>query len=719
MRHYTFQTAAYDMGIFLNSFYNTLNEGKFLYTTLWQGIRFQNHFSPILLLILPIYKVLPRVETLLILQSFVLALGALPIYMIVKKEISSNVGVIFAFLYLIYPALHGINRYDFHEVAFAPLFILCTFYFYREKNYALATIFTVLALISREDVAMAIVPMAMFWLWEAKDRWSRKDSDTVFCCSTIILSLMWFFVATRFVIDLNPDGYFFVKQYKPIFILVDINLKLIFMIAMLGPLLFTSLFNKYILVSIPIFARNLFTNMATRYQLDNQHTALLIPILFISSIYFVKHISENYDDSKKKYFSGSVVYSFLGLIILLNLFVDPIPYDILANNHISESAMIPDGGPSPTDIGLLPITPHIRALNEVISMIPKNASIYSQSNIFPHLTDRPYTYYVPRDQQIFKGWGNHQTGLLVPWKNVDFEYILVDDTKTARNTLRKLDIESLDILSKNYGLYVVIDKIYLFKKGYTGVPNLLPNLMNNFDNNFLPGYYNGVFASYYNNNDFSNPIYNNTSIDNIYNASNTFVGNAVTNTNDFPYGPPILIDRVPTIKLSWKSKSPSPIPGVIRKYNFGIKFDGYIYAPMDGTYSFQLLSSNGARLFMNDQLIIDAWNLTTVGSHFQSYLNKGLYKIRVDYRKYKGSGSSVALEWLTPWNGYYATIPEEYYYVQKANIDNIYNMFEYTGNNSMNIDNMSNDTNIVSNTSISNIDNISNDQSDEWDNNQS
>ncbi len=698
MRHYTFQTAAYDMGIFLNSFYNTLYQGKFLYTTLWEGIRFQNHFSPILLLILPIYKIFPRVETLLILQSFILALGALPIYMIAKKEISNKAGVIFALLYLIYPALHGINRFDFHEVAFAPVFILFTFYYYKEKNYVKSIIFMVLALISREDVAMAIVPMVIFWLWEAKDKWSRKDPDTIFCCSAIVLGIFWFYVATKIVSELNPSGYFFVDAYKPIFLLVDFNKKLIFLVAMFGPLLFTSLFNKYILVSIPIFARNLFTYKTLRYQLTNQHTALLIPIMFISSIYFVKYIYENSGESIKKYFSGKFLYSFLALIVLFNLFVDPIPTELVKNNPISKQIIVPEGGPPHISGTLLSITPHHRALNEIISMIPKNASIYSQNNIFPHLADRPNTYYVPGDLQIFKGWNNPQAALIVPWKEGNFEYILLDDTYKSFNTLRRMDIESLDILSKNYGLYIVIDRIYLFKKGYTGVPNLLPKLMNNFDNNFLSEYYNGIFVSYYNNNNFSNAIITNISLDNMNKSSNIIgINDSMTNANSYSYGPPILVDRAQTIKLSWSKKSPSPIPGVIHKYNFGIKLDGYIYVPVDGIYSFQLLSNNGARLFINDELIIDAWNLTTVEAPFQSNLNKGLYKIRLDYRKYSSTSSYIYLKWLTPWKGKFEYIPEEYFYVPKENMDNIYNAFEYT---------VDNNTNVANNNSI-NLNNIS------------
>ena len=108
LKHYAFLTTAFDLGIFDQALWSTLH-GKFLYTTLHgeeASVTFAHHFQPILLLILPIYAVYQSPETLLVLQSFFLALGALPIYWIARKKLNELAGLVFSASYLLYPALH-------------------------------------------------------------------------------------------------------------------------------------------------------------------------------------------------------------------------------------------------------------------------------------------------------------------------------------------------------------------------------------------------------------------------------------------------------------------------------------------------------------------------------------------------------------------------------------------------------------------------------------
>ncbi|MCJ7469449.1 DUF2079 domain-containing protein, partial [Candidatus Bathyarchaeota archaeon] len=62
MKHYEFRSYAWDLGIFNQSFWTTLYEGRFFYNNVEllvnpSGSFFGIHFSPILFLILPIYAV--------------------------------------------------------------------------------------------------------------------------------------------------------------------------------------------------------------------------------------------------------------------------------------------------------------------------------------------------------------------------------------------------------------------------------------------------------------------------------------------------------------------------------------------------------------------------------------------------------------------------------------------------------------------------------------
>src|SRR3972149_7999686 len=119
LRHWTFQTHAWDLGIFTQSLWTTAYGNKFLYHTpeLFinpSGSFFGTHFSPMLLVLLPVYWFAPMPETLLILQAFVLSLAAFPIYLLARNFAGGRtVGLAFAAAYLIYPAVHYVNLYEF------------------------------------------------------------------------------------------------------------------------------------------------------------------------------------------------------------------------------------------------------------------------------------------------------------------------------------------------------------------------------------------------------------------------------------------------------------------------------------------------------------------------------------------------------------------------------------------------------------------------------
>src|SRR3989338_3530238 len=95
-RHYNFETQALDMGIFTQTFWNTVH-GRFMENTLEEiPNHFGVHFSPALLL---------------------LALGAIPLYLVaLRKIVSKKLSILFAAAYLLYPGLHWLNIFDFHEI---------------------------------------------------------------------------------------------------------------------------------------------------------------------------------------------------------------------------------------------------------------------------------------------------------------------------------------------------------------------------------------------------------------------------------------------------------------------------------------------------------------------------------------------------------------------------------------------------------------------------
>ena len=131
--HYAFKTYAWDLGIYTQALWTTVNLGKpFYYTIELQvnpsGNFLGAHFSPILFLVVPLYALCQSPITLLVLQSFIIGLAAIPIYWIARDKLGSKLwGLTFAAAFLLHPAVHGINCYDFHVEAFIPAFFLLAF----------------------------------------------------------------------------------------------------------------------------------------------------------------------------------------------------------------------------------------------------------------------------------------------------------------------------------------------------------------------------------------------------------------------------------------------------------------------------------------------------------------------------------------------------------------------------------------------------------------
>ena len=168
------QTYAYDLGIYNQAVHSTLTGKSFLYYTADltanpSGSIFGVHVAFILLIITPFYALLPCPQTLLVMQSVVLAFGAVPVYFLSKYKLQSkNIGLIFSSIYLLSPLVQGINWYDFHPEAFIILPILCAFYF-AEKNrpffYFVSIIFVLLAM---DKAAILIVFFGFYKLVSLK-----------------------------------------------------------------------------------------------------------------------------------------------------------------------------------------------------------------------------------------------------------------------------------------------------------------------------------------------------------------------------------------------------------------------------------------------------------------------------------------------------------------------------------------------------------------------
>lgn len=115
-----------------------------------------------------------------------------------------------------------------------------------------------------------------------------------------------------------------------------------------------------------------------------------------------------------------------------------------------------------------------------------------------------------------------------------------------------------------------------------------------------------------------------------------------------------------TINFNWGGGSPDY--SMLGNDLFSIKWTGWISAPTDNTYYFQLLSDDGSMLYIDGGLVIDySGNHGSYTKEGSIYLEEGLHQLELTYHEYRGS-AIVKLLWDEPHTGVYEIIGSSYLY---------------------------------------------------------
>jgi uncharacterized membrane protein len=296
--HGRFQTYGYDLGQYDNVFWSTLHghplrDGPLSLTKDWQELG--DHALLSVFFFLPFYALKPGGAILLVIQSCVLGLGAIPLYRFAARRLSRSFAALIALAYLFYPPMHGLQFYDFHMQPIAATFVLFVIDFVDERRYWLCAIAFVIAIGCREDIPIGLALLGAFLALSGH----RFRAGLIMAVTGSA-----YFVLMRFVVMPSFGGGWFQSIYKdlvpqgapnfggviatlfsnPIFAFVSLLQaeKLRYALQILLPLAFLPLRRSYLVLSI--VPGSLFTLLTTQYAptIDTgfQYSAHFIPYVF-------------------------------------------------------------------------------------------------------------------------------------------------------------------------------------------------------------------------------------------------------------------------------------------------------------------------------------------------------------------------------------------------------------------------------------------------------
>ncbi len=175
LRYDTFKATAFDLGNMDQVLWNTIHGRWFQFTNQaidWYGppTRLAIHVEPILLPLSLLYAFHADPRILLVFQTLALAAGALPIFLLTRKYLPEwpLLAPLMTVVYLLSPALLGLNIFDFHPISLATPLLLYAVLALTYKRYGWFIVACVLASACKEDIPLYVAILGLFVIWKYK-----------------------------------------------------------------------------------------------------------------------------------------------------------------------------------------------------------------------------------------------------------------------------------------------------------------------------------------------------------------------------------------------------------------------------------------------------------------------------------------------------------------------------------------------------------------------
>ena len=469
-KHRNFRSFAWDLGIYNQAVWTTAMGGSiFQYNCesflVESGSFFGVHFSPILYILVPFYRIFPWPETLLVVQTIILGLSALPLYLITRDLINDYTALFVSFLYLVNPVVHGINCYDFHVQCFLPFLAFSSIYYLNRNEWKPYFVSSLLSLMVEEHFLYTMTFFIFAFLTRSFIASHRRDNiftkESSYQVALLAAIFYWAMLSSSIIRFFNPikspilvagrhynvlgvndpakiPGYILAKPQAALdalkFNLFD---KFMYLLQIFGPVSFLSFLSPVILVStLPWFAISLLSNYLPYYSIGYQYPAYVVPFIYIS---FIKGLNVLKTRYKRNFTVTELRTTALVVNIVLFGFLSPISPFVLNFGGIPSYYVENNRD-------------HSFLLETFVKRIPRGSTVLTQDNIFPHLSSSDTSYVVPPPAICDEStWNLALTELL----DIEPDYILFDestyDHQGFMKIIREVSVRPYEVLSSSNG----------------------------------------------------------------------------------------------------------------------------------------------------------------------------------------------------------------------------------------------------------------------------
>lgn len=440
-KYLDFEYHDWDLAIYTNVLWNLVH-GRIDFS-LFQENFLHEHASLIAFLVAIPYFIFRHPVFLIILQTAALGISAFPVFLLARRKLDDLAAVIITLMFLLYPAIHYANLYEFNFETLSVPFLSFAFYFLITNKKALCLLMCIGACSCKENIPLTIAALGVFGLLRPRRR--------LLGAVILVLGIAWFFFDIRLMQSMastQPAGgaetgganlkYIFIfnkygNNLREIFFyllshpyelfkeLFSSPAKLWFFFDLFGIFLFLPFLRPDILlINIPhILARMLASN-------TNEHTiyyhsaAALAPFVLFAFIFSIGTLLKKIPGLRA--YRYVLLTSVLMVEIISMFYIWHIRPDLakfqLGKNKYDYMNML------------------------ALKKIPRDASIAASLEFLPRLANRDSIY------SIHNMFGTSPFKWAPP---KDLEYILLD---LKSGVLRGTHFESYALLDRNFGPYL-------------------------------------------------------------------------------------------------------------------------------------------------------------------------------------------------------------------------------------------------------------------------
>ncbi len=438
-RHYSFCTATFDFGIFVQMFHSladnltavTSCERDYLIS------HFNIHSSYIFYLLVPIFKIFPYEETLLILQALFVMGGVVPLVLIARGRGFKWQGVtVISLIYTLSASLILPCFYEFHENALLPTLLMWTLWAVERKKLVPFYIFSVLVCLVKEDAPLFIICIGLYMFFDYKG-----DIKRLHGLIAMIVSGVYMFVITDYLTK-HGDGQFMTStRFHHLLLSSDGGLMEVISNSLSDPGYFFSLlicentFLFFIQVMLPLLFIPFITKKIHRFN-------LMIPFIVTNLV-----IGAYYG------YASNIAFQYIlgpATLLIYMTVVNMADMTPVARRNIPvlvcAASMIFCVGSVPAKASYINQYNQFKSLyvemDETLRAIPQDAVIGTNPVLGGHLCDRKEVYVLDKKDI------NESGTAVIDAQKYDFAVLLVGDEYTP----------TLELLLKNEG-FVLWDEV--------------------------------------------------------------------------------------------------------------------------------------------------------------------------------------------------------------------------------------------------------------------